>query len=87
MNTFLFYFIFHIKKRLSRFKKKVIISKQIYPIKKKSNSYNFIIVLTQYKRDNLRNQLIAISNQSLKPDLILVLQNENHIDINNLKNE
>ena len=45
----------------------------------------FILVLTQYKRNNLKKQLLAIKNQTLKPDFLVVFQNENHIDITPLQ--
>ena len=45
----------------------------------------FLVLLTQYKRPHLENQLIAINNQTLKPDYLVVFQNENHVDISHLK--
>lgn len=45
----------------------------------------FVVVLTQYKRNHLEKQLIQIQNQTLKPDYVVVFQNENHIDITPLK--
>ena len=44
-----------------------------------------LVVLTQYKRNNLEKQLKQITNQTIKPDYLVVFQNENHIDISNLK--
>lgn len=44
-----------------------------------------LVVLTQYKRNHLENQLRAISDQTIKPDYLVVFQNENHVDISNLK--
>jgi len=44
-----------------------------------------LLVLTQYKRNNLEKQLIQINSQTIKPDYIVVFQNENHIDISELK--
>lgn len=44
-----------------------------------------IVVLTQYKRDNLEKQLSVIKNQTLQPDYLVVFQNENHKDISSLK--
>lgn len=44
-----------------------------------------LAVLTQYKRSYLEQQLIQINNQSLKPDYLVVFQNENHVDISDLK--
>jgi hypothetical protein len=44
-----------------------------------------LVVLTQYKRDNLEKQLLQIRNQTMKPDYVVVFQNENHKDISNLK--
>ncbi len=44
-----------------------------------------LVVLTQYKRSHLENQLKQIDNQTIKPDYVVVFQNENHIDISHLK--
>lgn len=44
-----------------------------------------LVVLTQYKRNNLNSQLEQISNQTYSPDYLVVFQNENHVDITNLK--
>jgi hypothetical protein len=46
-----------------------------------------LVVLTQYKRNHLEKQLEHISRQTLKPDYLVVFQNENHIDITYLKNK
>ena len=46
-----------------------------------------LLVLTQYKRNNIRKQLESVKNQSLKPDYVVVFQNENHLDISELKKE
>ncbi len=46
-----------------------------------------LVLLTQYKRDNLEMQLNSIYNQTLKPDYIIVFQNENHKDISYLKDK
>ena len=43
------------------------------------------IILTQWKRNNLEKQLTSILNQTLKPDYLIVFQNENHINIDTLK--
>tara|TARA_A100001015_G_C14991814_1_gene714311 strand:- start:164 stop:895 length:732 start_codon:yes stop_codon:yes gene_type:complete len=43
------------------------------------------VLLTQYKRNHLEEQLIHIKNQTKKPDFLVVFQNENHINIENLK--
>lgn len=45
----------------------------------------FLVLLTVYKRNYLEQQLKAINNQSVKPDIIVVYQNENHINIEDLK--
>ena len=42
------------------------------------------IILTQWKRNHLENQLNCIINQSIKIDFIIVFQNENHVDITNI---
>lgn len=44
-----------------------------------------LVVLTQYKRNNLEQQLIHIHKQTIKPDYLVVFQNENHIDVSHLK--
>jgi len=44
-----------------------------------------LVVLTQYKRKHLEKQLKAIYNQSIKPEYVVVFQNENHAEINDLK--
>ena len=44
-----------------------------------------LVILTQYKRNYLRNQLESIKNQTLQPDYLVVFQNENHVDISDLK--
>ena len=46
---------------------------------------SLLVVLTQYKRNHLENQLKAINNQTIKPNYLLVFQNENHLDITHLK--
>lgn len=46
-----------------------------------------LIVLTQYKRKHLENQLTSITQQTLKPDYLVVFQNENHEDISHLKDK
>ncbi len=45
-----------------------------------------LVVLTQYKRNHLETQLIQIEKQTLTPDYVVVFQNENHVDITELKN-
>ena len=40
-----------------------------------------LVVLTQYKRNHLEKQLCAINNQTIKPDYLVVFQNESHVDI------
>ena len=44
-----------------------------------------LVVLTQYKRNHLEKQIQAINNQTIKPDYLVVFQNENHVDITGLK--
>lgn len=44
-----------------------------------------LVVLTQYKRNHLEAQLIQIKKQTIKPDYLVVFQNENHVDITQLK--
>lgn len=43
------------------------------------------VVLTQWKRNHLGKQLEQISRQNINIDYIIVFQNENHVDITNLK--
>ena len=47
----------------------------------------FIVILTQYKRNYLETQLEYISKQTLKPDYLVVFQNENHVNIDHLKDK
>lgn len=44
-----------------------------------------LVILTQYKRNHIEKQLEILSNQSKKPDYLVVFQNENHVDITKLK--
>jgi len=44
-----------------------------------------LVVLTQYKRNHLEKQLIQMDKQTIKPDYLVVFQNENHVDISGLK--
>ncbi len=44
-------------------------------------------LLTQYKRNHLRDQLESVYNQTLKPEQVIVFQNENHVDIQDLKKQ
>ena len=43
------------------------------------------VLLTQWKRHHLEKQLVQIYNQTIRPDYIIVFQNENHVDITELK--
>ena len=45
------------------------------------------VLLTQWKRNNLKIQLEQIKKQTMKPDIIIVFQNENHINVDYLKDE
>tara|TARA_Y100000816_G_scaffold134770_1_gene95235 strand:- start:132 stop:839 length:708 start_codon:yes stop_codon:yes gene_type:complete len=46
------------------------------------------VVLTQWKRNNLEQQLKHVSNQKdITIDYLIVFQNENHIDISNIKSK
>ena len=42
------------------------------------------IILTQWKRNHLENQLNCITNQNIKIHYIIVFQNENHVNITNI---
>jgi len=44
-----------------------------------------LVILTQYKRNHIEKQLEILSNQSKKPDYLVVFQNENHVNITKLK--
>ena len=46
-----------------------------------------LVVLTQYKRKHLEKQLLLIQKQTVKPDYLVVFQNENHQDISSLKDK
>ena len=46
-----------------------------------------LVVLTQYKRKHLERQLQQVNKQTMKPDYIVVFQNEKHIEITHLKNK
>jgi len=45
------------------------------------------VILTQYKRVHIEQQLIALQNQTLNIDTTVVFQNETHVDIEHLKNK
>ena len=44
-----------------------------------------LVLITVYKRSYLEEQLKALENQTLKPDYLVVYQNENHINVEPLK--
>lgn len=44
-----------------------------------------LCVLTVYKRNNIEEQLKRVFAQTLKPDIIVVFQNENYVNIEGLK--
>lgn len=44
-----------------------------------------LVLITVYKRSYLEEQLMALENQTLKPDYLVVYQNESHINIEPLK--
>ena len=44
-----------------------------------------LVVLTQYKRNHLEMQLVQMGKQTIKPDYLVVFQNESHVDIGGLK--
>lgn len=49
------------------------------------NDKTLLVVLTQYKRNHLEKQLESIYKQTIKPEYIVVFQNESHVDITQLK--
>ena len=54
------------------------------------DSYDFIIVLTVWRRNNLERQLIQVKNQSIlknKKTNIIIFQNSNHVYIENIVNK
>ena len=54
------------------------------------NQYDLVIVLTVWKRNNLKRQLIQIKRQSIlkaKKTNIIVFQNSNHINVDNIIEE
>ena len=55
----------------------------------KDDIYDFIIVLTVWKRNNLERQIIQITNQSIlkKKTNIIIFQNANHINVNDIVNK
>ena len=47
----------------------------------------FCVLMTVYKRNYIEKQLEAVFNQTIKPDYLIVFQNENHISIEHLKSK
>lgn len=47
-------------------------------------NYRVGVLLTQWKRNHLEVQLSQVVNQSMKPDYIVVYQNENHVDVSHI---
>ena len=45
------------------------------------NPFKLVVVLTQYKRQNLKKQIMAVKQQTLKPDIIIVFQNDRHEEV------
>lgn len=45
------------------------------------NRYRIVAILTAYKRNYFRDQIESLLSQSIPPDLIIILQNESHIDL------
>ena len=43
--------------------------------------YNLVAVLTAYKRNYFELQIESLISQTIAPDLIVILQNEKHIDL------
>ena len=41
-----------------------------------------LVLLTVYKRNTLEDQLKSIYNQTLKPDYLVVFQNDDHVHYN-----
>ena len=52
---------------------------------KPSNEVALTVILTQYKRENLSKQLESVYSQTLKPDRVIVFQNEDHLNISGLR--
>ena len=56
----------------------------------KDDIYDFVIVLTVWKRNNLERQLIQVTSQTIlknKKTNIIIFQNANHINVNNIVNK
>lgn len=46
--------------------------------------YKIVTVLTAFKRNYFAEQIQSLLAQTVPPDLIVVLQNENHVDLSNI---
>lgn len=51
------------------------------------NSKDYKILLTQYKRNNLERQLLALDNTFIEFKDVIVYQNENHLDLDSLRSK
>jgi len=49
------------------------------------DKYNLVAVLTAYKRDYFELQIQSLISQTVSPDLIVIFQNESHIDLSLIK--
>lgn len=49
--------------------------------------FSYVLILTQYKRNNLEKQLKHIINQTVQPKYLVVYQNESWVDITPLKEQ
>ena len=75
---------------LFRYDNSILKTKDITNINYQNDSYDFVIVLTVWKRNNLERQLIQIKNQSIlknKKTNIIIFQNYNHTYIENIVNK
>ena len=75
---------------LLKYNKSYLNTKDSKYINIQKDTYDIVIILTVWKRNNLERQLIQIKNQSIlknKKTNIIIFQNSNHININDIVNE
>ena len=93
------YFQNNIQNSINNLNYKDILSQYDNSLLKNNNSfsnfylneqYDFVIVLTVWKRNNVERQLIQVKNQSIlknKKTNIIIFQNSNHLDIDKIVNK
>ena len=75
---------------LNNYDKSNLKTKDSTEVNYQDDSYDFIIVLTVWKRNNLERQLIQVKNQSIlknKKTNIIIFQNSNHTFIEDIVNK